>query len=470
MRGLSGRSAGGWGWVQIGEPLRDTIAMRRPALLIWWSISCLGAWAETPQAVAIRNATVVTVSGPVLARATVVLRGGLIEAAGANAAVPPDAWVVDGEGLTVYPGLIDAASNWGMPANLAPAAGGRGGRGGQGAAANGPPARGPEDRPATTSWVKAANELLPADPRLARARSAGFTSAVAFPMRGIFCGQGAVVNLAGQKAGDMVLVPAAGQFVTLTPAGNGFPAALMGTIAYIRQMYLDAQHYTALQEAYARDPRAMRRPDYDRALEGVLESKRILLPANRNVEIDRMLRFAAELRQPTILYGMQEGYRSVDLLKKSDSPVLVSLKWPERARDTNPEDTDSLRTLELRDRAPSTPAEFVKAGIRFAFYSDGLDQPRDLQKAVKRAIDAGLSRADAVRALTLAPAEIFGVADRLGSIETGKIANLVVTRGELFDDKTKVEMVFIDGARYLPEPEPASPGGRGSLTNRRDAQ
>src|SRR5579864_878648 len=135
------------GWVQTTETLRDTIAMRVPALLIGWSISCLGVWAETPQAVAIRNATVVTVSGPVLARATVVLRGGLIEAAGANAAIPPDAWIVDGEGLTVYPGLIDAASNWGMPANLAPAAGGRGGRGGQGTAANGPPARGPEDRP-----------------------------------------------------------------------------------------------------------------------------------------------------------------------------------------------------------------------------------------------------------------------------------------------------------------------------------
>ena len=106
------------GWVQTTETLRDTIAMRVPALLIGWSISCLGVWAETPQAVAIRNATVVTVSGPVLARATVVLRGGLIEAAAANAAIPADAWIVDGEGLTVYPGLIDAASNWGMPANL----------------------------------------------------------------------------------------------------------------------------------------------------------------------------------------------------------------------------------------------------------------------------------------------------------------------------------------------------------------
>lgn len=412
------------------------------------------------QPVAIRDATIVTVSGPAIAKGTVLLRDGLIEAVGANLALPPDAWVIEGNGLTVYPGLMDAASSWGLPANLAPAANGRGGRGGR----DGTLARGPEDRPATTSWLRAADELQPSDARLERVRNAGFTSAAVFPMRGIFCGQGAIVNLAGERPGEMVLAPSVGQFLTMQPAPGGFPAALMGVISYIRQSYLDAEHYALLKDTYARDPRSMRRPDYDRALEGILESKRVLLPANRSVEIDRMLRLASELQQPAILYGMQEGYRSVDLLKKSSVPVLVSLKWSERARDTNPEIVDSVRTLEIRDRAPSAPAEFVKAGIRFAFYSDGLDQPKDLQRAVKRAIDAGLPRDQAVRALTLAPAEIYGVADRLGSIEKGKIANLVVTRGELFEDKTKVEMVFIDGRRYAPPPEPTPPAGPATVT------
>jgi imidazolonepropionase-like amidohydrolase len=285
-------------------------------------------------------------------------------------------------------------------------------------------------------------------------------------MRGIFCGQGSVVNLAGDKPAAMVLAPSAGQFLTMSPSGNGFPAALMGTIAYIRQIYLDARYYSALKDAYARDPRSMRRPDYDRALEGVLESKRILLPASRVVEIDRMLRFAAELGQPAILYGMQEGFRATELLKnvKPNTSVLVSLKWPERPRDANPADVDSYRDLELRDRAPSTPAALGKAGIPFAFYSDGLDQPRDLQKAVNKAIAAGLSRQDAVRALTLTPAEIYGVADRIGSIEKGKIANLVVTRGELFEDTTKVEMVFIDGRRYFTAPEADTSASRAPLT------
>ncbi len=97
--------------------------------------------------------------------------------------------------------------------------------------------------------------------------------------------------------------------------------------------------------------------------------------------------------------------------------------------------------------------------MKFAFYTDGVDAPRDIQRAVKKAIDGGLSREDAVRALTLSPAEIYGVADRLGSIEKGKIANLVVTRGEIFDDRTRVEMVFVDGVKYTPAPEPAGRGG-----------
>jgi hypothetical protein len=435
-------------------------------LLLFCALCALVVGQPQPTAVAIRNAKIVTVSGPAIARGTVVVRNGLIESVGENAPVPADALVIDGEGLTVYPGLVDGLSTWGLP-SAAPAAAtaGRGGRGNATTAAANtpapPPSRGPEDRPATTSWLKAADEIQTSDRRIESARNAGFTTAVVFPTRGIFAGQGAVINLAGEKPGDMVIVPTIGQYITMSRSPSGFPAALMGTIAYIRQIYLDADHYTALKQAYARDPRGMKRPEYDRALEGVLESKRILLPANRWVEIDRMLRFAAELKQPVILYGLRDGFdpKSVEYLKKGTAPVLVSLKWPEKARDTDPDDEDTYRVMEQREKAPSTPSILKQAGVKFAFYSDGLDQQRDLHRAVKKAIDAGLSREDAVRALTLSPAEIYNVADRLGSIEKGKIANLLVTRGELFDDRTKVEMIFIDGTKHVPTPE--ATGGRG---------
>ncbi len=427
-------------------------------------------------AIAIRNAKIVTVSGSVISKGTVVVRNGLIQDVGESVTIPADAVVVDGEGMTVYPGLVDALSTWGMPGAAGAARGGNG----RGAATTttaapaAPPARGPEDRPFTTSWVKAADEIQATDKRIETGRNAGFTTAAVWPTRGFFAGQGSLIDLlTGDQARDMVLVPSLGQYVSLTRPGGGgggmgggFPSALMGMIAYVRQIYLDADHYRIVKEAYAKNPRGMQRPEYDRALEGVLESKRVLLPANRWVEIDRMIHFAAELKQPAIYYGMREGFedRSVKYLKDANATVLVSLRWPEKARDQDPEAEDPYRQMVIREKAPTTPAVLKKAGIKFALYSDGLDAPRDLQRAVKKAIDNGLSREDALRALTLSPAEIYGVQDRLGSIEKGKIANLVVTKGEIFDDRTKIEFVLVDGNKYVPTPEPPPAGGRGGAT------
>ena len=439
------------------------------ALLVF----CGCAWAADTGAMAIRNAKIVTVSGSVMAKGTVVVRNGLILDVGENVTIPADAVVVDGEGMTVYPGFFDALSTWGMPgaASTAGRGGGRGVTTGSAAALTpaAPPARGPEDRPSTTSWIKAADEIQPGDKRIETARNAGFTTAAVWPTRGFFGGQGSLIDLlAAEKVSSMVLVPSLGQYISVTRAGGGggmgggFPGSLMGAIAYVRQIYLDADHYKQVKAAYEKSPRGMERPEYDRALEGVLESKRILLPANRWVEVDRMIHFAAELKQPAIYYGLREGFedRSVKYLKDANATVLVSLKWPEAPRDEDPAQDDPYRQLVIREKAPTTPAVLKKAGIKFALYSDGLDAPRDLQRAVKKAIDNGLSREDALRALTLSPAEIYGVADRLGSIEKGKIANLVVTKGEIFDDRTKIEFVLVDGNKYVPAPEPP-PAGRG---------
>jgi len=427
------------------------------------------ARAAPPSAFAIRGARVVTVSGAVIEKGTVVIRDGLIADVGASVSIPADAWVIEAEGFTVYPGLIDALSSLGIPEAAAPAAGAARTAGRPQQPAPTPPqtpeakpAQGPEDRPSNTSWLRAADLIAPNDNRLETARSAGFTAAVTFPQRGIFAGQGAVIALSGERAGEMVIASPAGLYLTLTTAGfTSFPGSLMGVLAYIRQVYLDAEHYRAAKEFYARHPGSAPRPAYDRALQGVLEASRVLLPASRAVEIDRMLRFAAELKLNAVLYGGHEGHRVAGLLKASGVPVLVSLRWPERSRDADPDRVESLRVLEFREMAPSTPAVLAKEGVRFAFYTDGLWSPRELVRAVRRALEAGLSPQDAVRAFTLSAAEIYGLADRLGSIEKGKIANLIVTDGELFQEKTRVKYVFIDGRKYEPLPEaPPEEAGR----------
>jgi len=438
-------------------------------------LAVLGAGAlgaEELTALAIVNARIVPVSGPAIAKGTVVVRNGLIESVGANVSAPADAWVLEGDGLTVYPGLIDGLSTIGLP-DQAPPPPARPGAAAGGAPATppattpaatpaSPPSRGPEDRPQTFSWQRAADLIKISDHRLEVARSAGFTTAVTFSHRGIFAGQGVVIDLAGDTAGQMVVAPNAGQYVTTTSGGfgSGYPASLMGVIAYIRQIYLDADHYKKAKQMYAAHPAGMPRPEYDRALEGVLESPQVLLPATRRIDVDRMIRFANELKIKPVLYGIPEAYRAVDLLKQSGVPVLLSLKWPTKATESNPDDVEELRALEIRDKAPSAPALLAKNGVKFAFYAEGMEKRADLFQAVKRALDAGLSQDDAVRALTLTPAEIFGVADRLGSIEKGKIANLVVTKGDLFQDKTEVKFVVVDGVKYEPveEAPPPRPG------------
>jgi len=432
---------------------------------------CAGlVYAQGTGAIAIHNARIVPVSGAVIDRGTVVLRNGLIEAVGPNVNPPADAWVIEADGLTVYPGLIDALSTLGIPAPATPEAGTGGRAGGQApgaqqagqAATQAPsPARGPEDRPMTTSWVRAADLVRPNDRRLETARAAGFTSSVTFPERGIFAGQGAIVDLAGETSGQMIVADNAGQYVSLATAGfgGGFPNSLMGVIAYVRQVYWDADHYRAAKQFYLSHARGSQRPEYDRALEGVLDSPRVLLPATRRIDVDRMLRFAEEMRLNALLYGLPEGYRSADLLKKANAAALVNLHWPEPQRDADPESPDSLQVLEVRDKAPSTPATLARSGVKFALYTGGFERRADFLRSLKRATEAGLSPGDALRALTLWPAEIYGVADRLGSIESGKIANLVVTKGELLQEGTQVKYVFVDGQKFEPVEEPA-PAGR----------
>ena len=158
-----------------------------------------------------------------------------------------------------------------------------------------------------------------------------------------------------------------------------------------------------------------------------------------------------------MLYGLHEGFKEVDQLKQANVPVLISLKWPEKPKEADPAEVPDYRDLLMRDQAPAVPGMLAKAGVKFAFYSDGVDSAADLKKNLKRALDAGLTKADAVRALTLTAAEIYGVADRTGSIQKGKIANLVVIKGDVFDEKTTVEYVFVDGQEFKPSKESQQP-------------
>lgn len=404
-----------------------------------------------PPYYAIRDARVVTGTGQVYERATVRIADGLIEAVGPDVEIPGDARVLDGSGLTVYPGLIDAMTSLGQPAE---SSGGEGGGFPGSPFGGGPVARGPEDRPKTTPWVKAADELVDDDDVFAPWRRAGFTAAVTVPREGYFPGQAAVVSLVGAEHGAAVVATPVAQLVRLDGAGSflSFPGSLMGRIAYVKQVFSDARHEDEADAVYRADPRGRSRPSHDPTLGPIRDAMAgglpFLMPGDLGRDIDRALAIAEEYEVSPVLYGGHGAWTRAARLADAGVATLVHLEWPSESNDADPDTDTPLPELAHRRLAPATPARLAAAGARFAFTGDGLAGPDKAFEGVRAAIEAGLSSEDAIRALTLDAARIFGVDDRLGSVETGKIANLVLASAEPWAEDVEIAAVFVDGRLF----------------------
>ena len=405
-----------------------------------------------PPFYAITNVHVVTGTGQVLESATVLVANGLIEAVGAGVSIPGDAWVIDGEGMNLYPGLIDAMTTLGQnqeeSSSGGPGMGGPPGRGTQ------PEIRGPEDRPNTTTWIRAADQLGE-DSRVEKWREAGFTATVTAPDRGIFAGQASMISLGNSKdSRELVVASSVAQRVSFSSPGGfrTFPGSLMGTLSYIKQVFEDTQHYSQAGAAYASNPSGRERPMFDRTLEPLVAAisgdTPFLMPAQLPREFDRALAISEEYNLRTILYGGQGAYERIERLQATRTPVLISLNWPKEKKDRDPEADTPIRTYYHRRMAVMTPAKLADAGVRFAFYSDDLASTSEILENVRKAVDAGLSNESALKALTLDAAAVYGVSNRLGSIEKGKIANLVLASDWPWAEDAEIAAVFVDGSRF----------------------
>ncbi len=299
-------------------------------------------------------------------------------------------------------------------------------------------------------------------------RNAGFTTVLTTGRTGIFNGQSALISLSGDSVAAMTVKSPVALHITFNTIPGTYPGSLLGTFSALRQMFNDARRHDQLLKMYAENPRGMKRPDANKSLEALIPALNRQIPvvftANRENEIVRALDLAKEYNLRTIISGGQEAGKFADRLKAQDAAVLLSLNFPKRTATASPDaDPESLDTLRFRAETPKTAGKLAAAGVKFAFQGGGATSINDFLANAVKSTENGLSKDAAVRAMTLGAAEIFGVGDRLGSVETGKIANLAVVKGDLFGTQKTITHVFIDGKLFEPKPPAITPGpgGRG---------
>ncbi len=423
------------------------------------------------QSYAIINAKIVTVSGATIDKGTVVIRNGLIESLGANVATPADAQVVDASGLTVYPGFIDALTNLGMPAAQQRPGGQGGGQAVAAAAATAAsaPTSNSNYQTGLRPEDEALNDLRAGESQFEAARNAGFTTVVTTGRSGIFTGQSTIFNLAGDTVSGMVVKSPYALQVTFSTTPGSYPTSLLGTFSALRQIFLDAQRLQEMERQYAANPKGIKRPDTDRSLAALYPAINGKMPvvfsANREAEIVRALDLIKELKLNGIIAGGHEAWKFADRLKSQNVPVLLSLNFPKRTTAASPyADPETLEILRFRAETPYGVAKLANAGVKIAFQSGGATVVGDFFTNAGKAVEGGLNKDAAIRAMTLGSAEILGISAQTGSIEAGKIANLAVVKGDLFGKDKYTTHVFVDGKLFEQKDPPKSTPGRSNGT------
>ena len=441
-----------------------------------------GVSGDTPRrpvtnAVALTNARVVQSPGTVLDRATVVVRDGRIVAVGRDADVPFDARVIEADSLTVYAGFVDAMGYAGVPKPEDPER------------YEGDPGDPPRERAGILPDRDVRDLYDASDASVKALREAGFTAAHVAPRDGLFSGQGSVVLLreAGryETAADVVLAGPTSLVARIDGARGVYPATPMGVLAVMRETVENARRHRAAGAAYAERPGRTARPRYDATLDGLAPlldgDRQLVFAVDGWLDGFRALRASDEMGLTPILVGVPDAAPLLDKLRASGTAVFAPLALPDTVKadsaalaitapplsQASPggvsfvterrivsydavDDERSALTAQRRSavqRADASPGRLADAGVPFAFAS--LDaKPADIGKNLRRMVAAGLSPDDALAALTTTPARLLGLEGSLGTVERGKLANLVVTTGDLFADTTQIRFVLVEGVAH----------------------
>lgn len=419
---------------------------------------------------ALTGATTITAPGTVIQNATIVIRDGYFVAVEADLAPPAGAKVWDLAGATVTAGLIEPASSFGLPAGWLP----------KPKARPGPPPPRPASAPAASAryWndlvtpERRATEVLKPDADAAATlRQIGITTVNALPQRGLFRGESAVINLNDAPTpGNWIMAPGVHSmgFEYFSFLEQKYPSSLMGAIALMRQALYDANWYRDAQRAYAQDV-SRPRPAANLSLAAMASlmsgDRTLLVETVDELDYQRAANVAQEFDLQIALLGNGYEYRRSDYLAALNLPLILPLQFPETPDVERPEAAanQTLEALSHWELAPSNAAFLERAGIDFSFTALNLEKPTTaFWPAVRKTVERGLTRDDALAALTTRPAALLGVGDRVGRVERGFVANLSVFSADPFSDESaRVLGTWVDGS-YFPGKGADDPDPEGS--------
>jgi imidazolonepropionase-like amidohydrolase len=399
------------------------------------------AQSPSPAVYAITHAKIVTLAGSPIEDGTIVIRDGKIAAVGAAVEVPQGAQVIDGKGLQVYPGLFDSVTQMGLSEISAVSA--------------------TVDSSETGNYnpdIVAATAVSPSSEHIPVTRASGITEVLAVPAsggmdffggRGILGGQASAIHLSGWAIEEMLIKKSAAMvlnwpqiqtesfdFATFSRKEKPYTEAKQEYDKQVNELtdWLDrARHY-----AQAMEKGSIAKYDRDLKLEALAPVLHGELPAlvfaNRSRDIRNAIEFCEKQKLKMILAGGAEAYKVKDLLRSKDIPVILRPMLSQPIDDDDP-----------YDRLLSQPAKLAAAGVKFAIASFDNSFARRLGQNAANAVAHGLPYDEALKAVTIYPAQILGLGSQIGTLEQGKLANLIVTNGDPLELTTDVKYLFIKG-------------------------
>ncbi|GAB4029372.1 amidohydrolase family protein [Spirosoma jeollabukense] len=402
-----------------------------------------GVYDERPGIYAFNNATIVVDPQTTLQNATLLIRDGRIEAVGTNVSLPAGAVVADLKGKRIYPALIDIDSDYGMP-ELTRTGGPGGGRGGVPQLES--------NKKGAYYWNQAiqpendASMIFKANPTKAdELRKLGFGAVLTHQHDGIARGTGALVTLADDRENIVVLKPNVTAHYSFSKGSSGqqYPNSMMGVVALIRQAMYDADWY---KKGGSKEQANMSLEAFNRnqALPAIFE-------ANDKLGIIRADKIGDEFGVQYIIRSSGDEYQRIDEVKATGASLIVPLNFPQAYDVEDAWDADNVSIAELKhwEMAPMNAGFLAKAAVPFALTTAGLKNKADFWANLRKAIDNGLSEEKALAALTTVPAKLIRVDDQLGTLRKGRLANFIITSGNLFSADNVIYENWMRGKQYI---------------------